>query len=132
MGIDDGILYETPDAAASSTFNPGQFAYTYKDGKCGYRALWNKQTLDTDAKVVVNADTRRNNAYMLDIVGFAKIGFPWDSSDPNDPNLPKEDPDSPNFPDPDDPNIEPTETYMRVEAVVLPWNLVQRGGIILQ
>ena len=132
MGIQDGVLYETPDAAASSTSAPGQFAYTYKDGKCGYRALWNRQTLDTDDKVVVNASTRRNNAYMLDIKGFAKIGFPWDSSDPNDPNLPKEDPDSPNYPDPDDPNIEPTETYMRVEAVVLPWNLVQRGGIVLQ
>lgn len=132
MGIQDGVLYETPDAAASSTSAPGQFAYTYKDGKCGYRALWNRQTLDTDDKVVVNASTRRNNAYMLDIKGFAKIGFPWDSSDPNDPNLPKEDPDSPNYPDPDDPNIEPTETYMRVEAVVLPWNLVQRGSIILQ
>ncbi len=132
MGIEDGLLYETPDAAASSTFAPGQFAYTYKDGKCGYRALWNRQTLDGDADVVVNASTRRNNAYMLDIQAFAKIGFPWDSSDPNDPNLPKEDPDSPNYPDPDDPNIEPTETYMRVEAVVLPWNLVQRGGIILQ
>lgn len=131
-GIGDGILYDSPEAAASSTLAEGQFAYTYKDGKCGYRTLWNRQTDDTTPTTVVNADVRRNNAYMVDIKSFAKLGFPWDESDPNDPNLPKVDPDSPNFPDPTDPSIETKETYMRVEAVVLPWNLVNRDGVILE
>ena len=94
--------------------------------------MWNRQTDDTTPTTVVNADVRRNNAYMVDIKSFAKLGFPWDESDPNDPNLPKVDPDSPNFPDPTDPSIETKETYMRVEAVVLPWNLVNRDGVILE
>lgn len=132
-GAKDGVLYDSKEAAASSLLAPGQSAYTYTNGRCGYRALWNRQiTDDSDPYVVVNASARRNNTYMLDIDGFAKLGFPWDESDPNDPNLPKTDPEDPNLPDPTDPNIEKQDTYMRVEAVVLPWNLVNRGGIILE
>ena len=34
----------------------GQRAYTYTDGKAGYRALWNRQSPDSDDKPVNNAD----------------------------------------------------------------------------
>lgn len=133
-GAEDGLLYDSKEAAASSLTAPGQKAYTYTDGRAGYRALWNRQIVDeSNPNEIANVDTRRNNAYVLDIKGFAGLGFPWDESDPNDPNLPKPDEDDdPDLPDPTDPDIEPTETYMRVEAVVLPWNLVVREGIVLQ
>lgn len=132
-GAEDGILYATKEAAASSLSAPGQLAYTYKDGKCGYRSLWNRRIVDgSNPEKLINANVRRNNAYILDIKGFAKLGFPWDESDPNDPNLPKTDPEDPNLPDPADPDIEQEETYMRVEAVILPWNVVSREEVFLQ
>lgn len=133
-GAEDNVLYDSVDAAASSLTNPGQKVYTYTNGKCGYRALWNRQAVDntSNPSVVLNASARRNNTYVLDIKSFAKLGFPWDESDPNDPNLPKPDTEDPELPTPTDPNIEPSETYMRVEAKVLPWNLVYRDGIVLQ
>lgn len=133
-GEKDGILYASLDAAISSEYAPNQSAYKYTDGKCGYRTLWNRQTADANAESVVNADVRRNNTYLLTISKFAKLGFPWDESDPEDPNLPKPDPEDPNHPDPEDPtdpHIEPQETYMRVVAEVLQWNLVIREDVDL-
>lgn len=133
-GETDGILYASYDAAISSQYAPNQKAFKYEGGKCGYRTLWNRQTADTDPSSVVNADVRRNNTYLLTISKFAKLGFPWDESDPNDPNLPKPGPEDPRFPepeDPTDPNIEPGETYMRVIAEVLQWNLVTREDVDL-
>lgn len=130
-GAVDGVLYASKAAAKSSITAPNQASYTYKNGKCGYRALWNRQTKDTNSDEVVNASARRNNAYVLNIKAFTKLGFPWDESDPNDPNLPKdEDDEDEDLPDPTDPNIETSETYMRVEAVVLPWNVVDRDIIL--
>lgn len=133
-GETDGVLYASYDAAISSEFAPNQKAFKYEGGKCGYRTLWNRQTADADPSSVVNADVRRNNTYLLTISKFAKLGFPWDESDPEDPNLPKPDPEDPRFPepeDPTDPNIEPGETYMRVIAEVLQWNLVTREDVDL-
>lgn len=130
-GETDGLFYETKDAAKKSTIAPGQKAYTYKDGKCAYRALWNRQ-LNTQTPGVVNvtnADTRRNNIYFIEIKGFQTIGMPWDSSDPNDPNLPKPS-DSEEPASPDNPDIEKQDTYMRVEAKILKWNLVSRQVIL--
>lgn len=131
QGVTDGLFYETKEAAKKSAIAPDQAAYTYTQGKCAYRALWNRQhTTDTaDAVTVTNADTRRNNVYLLEIKGFQTIGMPWDSSDPNDPNLPKPtDPDEPTKPD--NPDIEKQDTYMRVEAKILKWNLVSRQVIL--
>lgn len=123
-GADDGLIYETVEAAQASQLAPGQKVYTYTNGKCAYRALWNRQ-LGSDGKTVVNADVRRNNTYLLTIKAFQGLGMPWDPSDPNDPNLPK-----PGTKEegktPENPDIEKEETYMRVEAKVLQWNLVSR------
>lgn len=125
-GEQDGLFYLTKEAAKKSQLNPGQKAYTYTNGKCAYRSLWHAAYDAINTKIVKNADTRRNNIYLLTVNEFATIGMPWDPSDPNDPNLPKpEDPEEPTT-DPDDPNIEKTETYMRVEAKILPWNLITR------
>lgn len=127
-GEGDGIIYASKEAAQKSQLNPNQKAYTYKDGKCAYRALWNRQ-LNDDGKTVQNADARRNNTYLLTIKAFQGLGMPWDPSDPNDPNLPKPtDPDEPTKPE--NPDIEKEETYMRVDAKVLQWNLVSREVIL--
>ncbi|WP_274972105.1 Mfa1 family fimbria major subunit [Bacteroides fluxus] len=127
-GENDGLIYASKEAAEKSQLAPNQKAYTYTDGKCAYRALWNRQTDDTE-KTVVNADARRNNTYMLTVKAFQGLGMPWDSSDPNDPNLPK--PTDPTEPEnPDNPDIEKEETYMRVEAKVLQWNLVSREVVL--
>lgn len=61
----------------------------------------------------MNADTRRNNTYLLTIKAFQGLGMPWDPSDPKDPYLPK--PTDPTEPtNPENPDIEKEETYMRV------------------
>ncbi len=128
-GETDHLLYVSKEAAAASTLAPNQKAFTYNKGRCGYRALWNRQIVDdSNPNIVNNASTRRNNTYLLDINGFVGLGFPWDSSDPDDPNLPKKDTDTTT--DPDDPNIEKQDTYMRVVATVLKWNVVNRGVIL--
>ena len=46
-------------------------AYTYTDGKAVI-ALWNRQSPDSDDKQVNNADTRRNNIYVLKIKSLRK------------------------------------------------------------
>lgn len=128
-GEKDGLIYASKEAAKKSLLNPDQGAYTYTNGKCAYRALWNRQTATADGKSIVNADTRRNNTYLLTIKAFQGLGMPWDPSDPKDPYLPK--PTDPTEPtNPENPDIEKEETYMRVEAKVLQWNLVSRDVIL--
>lgn len=127
VGEKDGLVYKDKESAKHSLTHTDQTkSYTYTHGRCAYRVLWNRQEKD---KIVVNADTRRNNTYVLKIVAFQGLGMPWDSSDPRDPNLPKPvDPDEPNKPD--DPDIEKEKTYMRVEGKVLKWNLVSRDVVL--
>lgn len=99
--------------------------HTYKDGRCGYYGLLNR----TVEKGIKYADTRRNNIYALSIASFSSRGFNYDPNDPNDPNLPKPDPKDPDedpTPDHHDNDLEPEKGFMRVEAKVLPWNLVTR------
>ena len=127
-GEGDGLIYASKDAAKKSQLSPDQKAYTYAKGRCAYRALWNRQT-NADGKTIVNANTRRNNTYLLTITAFQGLGMPWDPSDPKDPYLPK--PTDPTEPtNPENPDIEKEETYMRVEAKVLQWNLVSRDVVL--
>lgn len=126
VGELDRLVYKDKESAKHSPTHDNQKAYTYTNGRCAYRVLWNRQEKD---KIVVNADTRRNNTYVLKIVAFQGLGMPWDSSDPRDPNLPKPvDPDEPDKPD--NPDIEKEKTYMRVEGKVLKWNLVSRDVVL--
>lgn len=76
-GEKDGLIYASKEAAKKSLLNPDQGAYTYTNGKCAYRALWNRQTVTADGKSIVNADTRRNNTYLLTIKAFQGLGMPW-------------------------------------------------------
>ena len=127
MGEKDGRFYLTRNAAAQSTVEGalGQKAFTYTNGRAGYRALWNRQSPDGNEKLVNNASARRNNIYVLNIKKFQKIGMPWDPSDPNDPDLPKpEDPEEPNYPD--NPNIEDQDSYVAVQCQMVPWNVIGR------
>ncbi|MGI6074487.1 MAG: fimbria major subunit [Fermentimonas sp.] len=122
IGSTDGVAYNSIEAAFAAGNEKVQ---TYMNGRSGYYALINRTT-DTDVKY---ADTRRNNIYALSIASFSSRGFNWDPNDPNDPNLPKPDPKDPDQdPDPDHHtnDIEPKTGFMRVEAEVLPWNLVER------
>ena len=125
-GVTDGFLYDSKASAKKSSVAPNQDVVTYTNGRCGYYALWNRQ--EQPAKTVVNANTRRNNIYLLTITAFQGLGMPWDSSDPDDPNLPKPG-DDPNV-TPEEPSIETQDSYMRVEAKILPWNLVTRDVIL--
>ena len=69
MGEKDGRFYLTRNAAAQSTVEGalGQKAFTYTNGRAGYRALWNRQSPDGNEKLVNNASARRNNIYVLNI-----------------------------------------------------------------
>ena len=127
-GEGDGLIYASKEAAKKSQLSPDQGAYTYTNGRCAYRALWNRQT-NADGKTIVNANTRRNNTYLLTIKAFQGLGMPWDPSDPKDPYLPKPD-DKEEPTNPENPDIEKEETYMRVEAKVLQWNLVSRDVVL--
>lgn len=127
MGEKDGRFYISKNAAAQSTVEGalGQKSFTYTNGRAGYRALWNRQSPDTDDKLVNNASTRRNNIYVLNIKKFQKIGMPWDPSDPNDPDLPKpDDKEEPKYPD--NPNIEDQDSYVAVQCQMVPWNVIGR------
>ena len=128
QGEGDGLIYASKDAAKKSQLSPDQKAYTYAKGRCAYRSLWNRQT-NADGKTIVNANTRRNNTYLLTITAFQGLGMPWDPSDPKDPYLPKPD-DKEEPTNPENPDIEKEETYMRVVAKVLQWNLVSRDVVL--
>lgn len=123
-GADDNLLYKSVKAAQKAI--PSQKVYTYTNGRCFYRALWNRQvTVAGTKETLVNANVRRNNIYLIQIDGFQGLGSAWDPSDPKDPNLPK-----PTTPEegetPEDPDVEKQDTYMRVTAKILDWNLVTR------
>ena len=127
IGNNTNIAYSSVDAALAGHANTK--VKTYKNGRCGYYSLWNRQP-ETG---VVCGDTRRNNIYSLKITAFKTRGFNFDPLDPNDPNLPKPNPKDPDYdPNPDhhSTNIEPTKTFMRVEAEILNWNFVERGTIL--
>lgn len=122
MGTTDNVAYISIEAALA---NGNTKVHTYKDGRCGYYGLLNR----TVEKGIKYADTRRNNIYALSIASFSSRGFNYDPNDPNDPNLPKPDPKDPDedpTPDHHDNDLEPEKGFMRVEAKVLPWNLVTR------
>ncbi len=126
-----------PDYATKG--RPSAYPYVkYLDGRCGWRALWNRQTGElTNGKSdihkgIIDASTRRNNIYLLEIASFEDLGFPFDSADPTDPNLPKpllDNPADPSTDTPDNPDVVRENTYMKVIAKILPWNVVKRQAV---
>ena len=100
----------------------------FKNGKMYWEVAANKQP-SKDGKSTGYVDTRRNNIYSLNVKSISGLGDNWDNSDPTDPNIPKPDPkDNPDEPTKPDPKpVDPVENYIQVEAVILQWNLVDRG-----
>ena len=100
----------------------------FKNGKMYWEVAANKQP-SKDGKSTGYCDTRRNNIYSLKVKSISGLGDNWDNSDPDDPNIPKPDPkDNPDEPEKPDPKpVDPIENYIQVEAVILQWNLVDRG-----
>ena len=126
-----------PDYATKG--RPTAYPYVkYLDGRCGWRALWNRQTGEVTNgksdihKGIIDASTRRNNIYLLEIASFEDLGFPFDSADPTDPNLPKpllDNAADPSTDTPDNPDVVRENTYMKVIAKILPWNVVKRQAV---
>ena len=103
----------------------GQSAYTYVEGKTLYYAWVNPST--TSPATWWNSPVIRNNVYHIHITGFKGIGSNWNPYYPEDPD--EQDPTNPDpkptgTPTPPTPGPLPDlETWMSVEANILPWNV---------
>ena len=122
-----GYLFGSVDAALFDGYTRDQI-YTYKDGRMAYRSLWNRVETSASDKKIKDAGTYRNNIYVLEIAGFTGLGMPWDPADPNDPNLPQDPDDKGTTPPGTDPDVNPkSNSFMRVNAKVIPWTVYRRS-----
>lgn len=123
----EGYLFGSVDAALFAGYTRDQI-YTYKDGRMAYRSLWNRVEKGGPDKNIKDAGTHRNNIYVLEITGFTGLGMPWDPADPNDPNLPQDPDDNGTTPPGTDPDVNPkSNSFMRVNAKVIPWTVYRRS-----
>ena len=123
----EGYLFGSVDAALFAGYTRNQI-YTYKDGRMAYRSLWNRVETSASDKKIKDAGTYRNNIYVLEIAGFTGLGMPWDPADPNDPNLPQDPDDKGTTPPGTDPDVNPkSNSFMRVNAKVIPWTVYRRS-----
>ena len=123
----EGYLFGSVDAALFAKYTRDQI-YTYKDGRMAYRSLWNRVETSASDKKIKDAGTHRNNIYVLEITGFTGLGMPWDPADPNDPNLPQDPDDKGTTPPGTDPDVNPkSNSFMRVNAKVIPWTVYRRS-----
>lgn len=123
----EGYLFGSVDAALFAGYTRNQI-YTYKDGRMAYRSLWNRVETSVSDKKIKDAGTYRNNIYVLEIAGFTGLGMPWDPADPNDPNLPQDPDDKGTTPPGTDPDVNPkSNSFMRVNAKVIPWTVYRRS-----
>ena len=123
----EGYLFGSVDAALFAGHTRDKI-YTYKDGRMAYRSLWNRVETSASDKKIKDAGTYRNNIYVLEIAGFTGLGMPWDPADPNDPNLPQDPDDKGTTPPGTDPDVNPkSNSFMRVNAKVIPWTVYRRS-----
>lgn len=123
----EGYLFGSVDAALFAGYTRDQI-YTYKDGRMAYRSLWNRVETSASDKKIKDAGTYRNNIYVLEIAGFTGLGMPWDPADPKDPNLPQDPDDKGTTPPGTDPDVNPkSNSFMRVNAKVIPWTVYRRS-----
>lgn len=131
-GVKDGAsrFYVTRAAAVQDGVDE-KYIYTYTNGKCAYRVLWNKAP-QGDATTTF-ASTRRNMVYQLTISGISQIGMNYDQLDPNDPNLPKanDDKSDPTKDPTKDPSIDKKNTWMAVTATIEDWKVAATDGVVL-
>ncbi|RRD80382.1 fimbrial protein [Alloprevotella sp. OH1205_COT-284] len=112
----------------------GQTTQLFTGRKVLYYAWVNP---DKKSKGWLNSPVVRNNIYHIEIAGFKRIGGNWNPLVPGDPSRPenpdpKPQPDNPtpeNPGEPDNPPVDPnnpltpTETWMAVQAKILPWQV---------
>lgn len=129
----NGKFYTSRVAATTGTKGvKGQTTSLYSGGKVLYFAWVNP---DVIGKGWFNSPVIRNNIYHIEVAGFKRIGLNWNPLVPGDPKRPENPdpkphhdptPDNPGEPTPpvtpDDP-LTPTETWMAVQAKILPWQV---------
>lgn len=129
----NGKFYTSREAATTGTKGvKGQTTSLYSGGKVLYFAWVNP---DVIGKGWFNSPVIRNNIYHIEVAGFKRIGLNWNPLVPGDPKRPENPdpkphhdptPDNPGEPTPpvtpDDP-LTPTETWMAVQAKILPWQV---------
>ena len=144
----DNKFYASLDAVnKAAETNNGLTAKMFKDGKGLYFVWINPDT--TTGKQWKNSPTNRNNIYHISINDIKSMpdnwnplvpGVPTKPTDPNSPDkdkpvVPNPDPkpsptDNPKEPDPkhkpENP-LSPVETWMSVDATILPWSIHSYG-----
>lgn len=143
----DNKFYASLDAVnKAAATNTGLTAKMFKDGKGLYFVWINPDA--TTGKQWKNSPTNRNNIYHISINDIKSMpdnwnplvpGVPTKPTDPSDPNkdnvVPNPDPkpsptDNPNEPDPKHKPgnpLSPVETWMSVDATILPWSIHSYG-----
>lgn len=129
----NGVFYESKTAAQDATKKgvANQTCRTYSKGKMIYYAWVNPDNGGRPGWL--NSPVLRNNIYHIEITGFKTLGWNWNPLVPTDPKTPNPDsnpdpepPTDPQKPDPEDP-LTPSETWMSVETVILPWDVHSYG-----
>lgn len=132
----NGMFYNTREAATTGKKGvKGQTTQVFKGQKVLYYAWVNP---DFAGKGWMNSPVTRNNIYHIEIKGFSRVGANWNPLVPGKPDRPENpdpkpenpsvvdpnNPGEPNIPpvNPEDP-LTPTETWMSVEAKILPWKI---------
>ena len=144
----DNKFYASLDAVnKAAETNNGLTAKMFKDGKGLYFVWINPDT--TTGKQWKNSPTNRNNIYHISINDIKSMpdnwnplvpGVPTKPTDPNSPDkdkpvVPNPDPkpsptDNPKEPDPKhspEKPLSPVETWMSVDATILPWSIHSYG-----
>ena len=128
----DNKFYTSKEAVAKAKeTNASLKAKMFTNGKGLYTVWINPDT--STGKQLKNAPTNRNNIYHISITGIKSMPENWNPLVP--PGVANPDPkpnttDNPNEPDPkhnpDNP-LSPVETWMSVDATILPWAIHSYG-----
>ena len=126
----DNKFYASLDAVAKAkTTNPGLTAKEFVDGK-GLYTVWINPDTPT-GKQWKNSPTNRNNIYHISINDIKSMPENWNPLVPGGVNNPDPKPtDNPNEPEPKHKPgnpLSPVETWMSVDATILPWSIHSYG-----
>lgn len=128
----DNKFYATKEAVAKAKeSNAGLTAKMFTDGK-GLYTVWINPDTPT-GKQWKNSPTNRNNIYHISINDIKSMPENWNPLVPGgvgNPDPKPKDTDNPNEPDPkhkpENP-LSPVETWMSVDATILPWSIHSYG-----
>ena len=121
---DDGKFYATTAAAEKAV--PGQKVKIFKNRICMYTVWINPDKSDKTWK---NGPTTRNNIYHISINNIKTIGESWNPLVPGDFPNPDPRPQGDTGDNPHNPGnkLSPDNTWMSVDAVILPWAVHSYG-----